>query len=125
MIETDLGTGMKIILVGVAREVLRMWYLDWEMNYEDIGDKRSVEGISAKALRQEESCRDLRKRNRPMWPRSSEGDVERVDSTYRTRSESGFSPPQLSCGSSSLLYQWFGELLWVMSLLNLAYHCLS
>lgn len=36
------------------------------MNYEDIGDKRSVEGISAKALRQEESCRHLRKRNRPM-----------------------------------------------------------
>lgn len=36
------------------------------MNYEDIGDKRSAEGTSVKALRQKESCRHLRKRNRPM-----------------------------------------------------------
>lgn len=63
---------------------------------EKSDDNCSVEGTSAKALRQEESCRHFRKRNMQMWPKNSEGEEESLEMkigpvTYRTRSEPGFS----------------------------------
>ena len=71
--------------------------------------KTSVEGTSAKAVRQEESCRHFKKRNRQMWPKSSEGEVESLEMktgsvTYRSRSESGFSVlhHNWSCDGSSV-----------------------
>lgn len=48
---------------------------------EELGNKGSAEEISKKTLRQEESSRHFRKRNRQMWPKNSEGDVERIYST--------------------------------------------
>ena len=43
---------------------------------EEKSDNCSIEGTSAKALRQEESCRHFRKRNMQMWPKNSEGEEE-------------------------------------------------
>lgn len=59
---------------------------------EEKSDNCSIEGTSAKALRQEESCRHFRQRNMQMWPKNREGEEENLEMkigpvTYRTKSE--------------------------------------